>query len=175
MRIWIARLLLRLYPRQWRARYHEEISSLVIESPLTLWALLDLARGVVDAHLHPRSFGQVEVLAPAGPGGPLRLLARLRRPPLPAETTPGDFGWGIFFGALTGCAISMSTPALEAGGAVPLLARLIDATGGPAASTVCVWVMTRRGQPFKLAALRSLCFFVGCTVGSELLQILSGH
>jgi len=175
VRIRIARLLLRLYPRQWRTRYHEEITTLVIESPLTLWALLDLARGVVDAHLHPRSFGRVEVLAPAGPGGPLRLLARLRRPPLPAETTPGELGWGIFFGALTGCAISMATPEVEASGAVPLLARLIDATGAPAASTVCFWVMTRRRQPFKLAALRSLWFFVVCTVSSELLQILSGH
>ena len=175
MKVRIARLLLRLYPRQWRARYHEELSSLVVESPLTCWALLDLARGVVDAHRHPRSFGQVEVLAPAGPAGPLRLLARLRRPPLPAETTPGEFGWGIFFGALAGCAISMSTSALEAGGSVPVLARLIDATAGPAASTVCVWVMTRRGQPLTLAALRSFWFFVGCTAGSELLQILLGH
>jgi hypothetical protein len=69
----------------------------------------------------------------------------------------------------------MGRPALEAGVTVPLLARLMDATGGPAASTVCVWVMTRRGQPFKLAALRSFWFFVGCTVGSQLLQILSGH
>ena len=175
MNIRIARLLLRLYPRQWRARYHEEVSSLVIESPVTAWALLDLARGVVDAHLHPRSFGQVEVLAPAAPGGPLRLLARLRRPPLPASTTPGEFGWAIFFGVLAGCAISMGRPALEASLPVPLLARLIDATGGPAASTVCFWVMTRRGQPFKLAAMRSFWFFVGCTVGSELLRILSGH
>jgi hypothetical protein len=68
----------------------------------------------------------------------------------------------------------MGTIALEAGGAV-LLARLVDATAGPAASTVCVWVMTRRGQPLKLAALRSFWFFVGCTVGSELLRILAGH
>lgn len=47
-------LLLRLYPRAWRERYGEELSSLVdAQSHLSIAEAIDLLRGAVDAHLHP--------------------------------------------------------------------------------------------------------------------------
>jgi hypothetical protein len=45
--------LLRLYPRAWRARYGAELEDLVAHRPLGLGGAIDLARGALDAHLHP--------------------------------------------------------------------------------------------------------------------------
>jgi hypothetical protein len=47
------RFLLRLYPRAWRRRYRAEMEAMLDELPLTPRGTLDLAMGVVDAHLHP--------------------------------------------------------------------------------------------------------------------------
>jgi hypothetical protein len=44
--------LLRLYPRSWRARYGEELQSLLDERPPRLADRLDLVRGAFDAHRH---------------------------------------------------------------------------------------------------------------------------
>jgi hypothetical protein len=47
-------LLLRLYPREWRERYGEELSGqLEAEGPLRIGVVADLVRGALDAHLHP--------------------------------------------------------------------------------------------------------------------------
>jgi hypothetical protein len=47
-------LLLRLYPRAWRERYGEELSAqLEAQRPLRIGVVADLARGALDAHLHP--------------------------------------------------------------------------------------------------------------------------
>lgn len=56
---------LRLYPRAWRARYGEELTVLLEARPPNLMDRLDLARGAIDAHLHP------ELVAPdPRPAGP---------------------------------------------------------------------------------------------------------
>jgi hypothetical protein len=46
--------LVRLYPRAWRERYGEEYAALLEEQPLTLLLAMDIARGAVDACLHPQ-------------------------------------------------------------------------------------------------------------------------
>ena len=50
--IW-ARWILRFYPLAWRKRYADELVSVLQEHPISLWTLLDLLRGALDAHLHP--------------------------------------------------------------------------------------------------------------------------
>ena len=52
--------LLHLYPKAWRARYAEEMSTLLDESSTDLRDRLDLVAGALDAHLHP-------IAAPAWP------------------------------------------------------------------------------------------------------------
>lgn len=47
------RTLLRLYPTAWRQRYGDEVASLLADLPATPRATIDLARGAIDAHLHP--------------------------------------------------------------------------------------------------------------------------
>jgi hypothetical protein len=50
----VSRLLLRLYPRVWRARYEEEVLALLESRPLAFSDGLDLIVGTIDAHLHPQ-------------------------------------------------------------------------------------------------------------------------
>jgi len=46
--------LLRLYPREWRERYGEELAALLeAQRPLRVAVIADLVRGAFDAHLHP--------------------------------------------------------------------------------------------------------------------------
>lgn len=51
----IAGWLLWLYPRPWRARYRDEMLSLLSACPLTLWTLADLLVAALDAHLNRRA------------------------------------------------------------------------------------------------------------------------
>ncbi len=45
--------LLRLYPADWRVRYGEEFAALLDDYPLTLFGLLDVLLGALDAHIAP--------------------------------------------------------------------------------------------------------------------------
>lgn len=45
-----ARWLLALYPAHWRARYGDEFSALLDETPLTPALVIDVIRGALDAH-----------------------------------------------------------------------------------------------------------------------------
>jgi hypothetical protein len=47
------RLLLRLYPRIWRARYEEEFLVVLSSHPFSVFEGIDIMRGALDAHLHP--------------------------------------------------------------------------------------------------------------------------
>jgi hypothetical protein len=49
----IYKVLLRLYPRVWRARYEEEMFAVLASRPLSLFEGIDVLRGAFDAHLHP--------------------------------------------------------------------------------------------------------------------------
>lgn len=48
----VALWLLRLYPREWRDRYGDEVTSVLAEHHVTYWTALDLVLGAIDAHLH---------------------------------------------------------------------------------------------------------------------------
>ncbi len=46
--------LARLYPGAWRERYEGEFLALLAERPLGAFAIADVIRGALDAHLHPQ-------------------------------------------------------------------------------------------------------------------------
>jgi hypothetical protein len=48
-----AKWLVRAYPRAWRVRYEDEFLAVIAERPFSLADALDIARGALDAHLHP--------------------------------------------------------------------------------------------------------------------------
>jgi hypothetical protein len=77
--------LVRLYPKQWRARYGAEIGAFLERRGLSASAMVDVLRGAVDAHLHP-TLGTPLVFVPAfgfRPGSTRTLLER-------AETSRDD-------------------------------------------------------------------------------------
>jgi hypothetical protein len=49
----LACALLDLYPEAHRARYADELRAVLEQGPVTLGTLFDLARGALDAHVHP--------------------------------------------------------------------------------------------------------------------------
>jgi hypothetical protein len=46
--------LLRLYPRAWRERYADEFSALLAEYPVTLFTIIDIGLGALDARIFPQ-------------------------------------------------------------------------------------------------------------------------
>ncbi len=79
--------LVRLYPRAWRARYEAEFLAVLEAAPPDRRDLVDIARGAVDAHLHPAEPSLVPGLA-AVIGGGLWILAAV---PIAALPTPPDW------------------------------------------------------------------------------------
>ena len=55
--------LVGLYPREWRARYGEELEVLLEAGSLGLRDRIDLLRGALDAHLHPARPSPLPVVA----------------------------------------------------------------------------------------------------------------
>jgi hypothetical protein len=49
----LALWILRLYPQAWRERYETEMVALLEQHHLTLWTVLDLLVGALDARLDP--------------------------------------------------------------------------------------------------------------------------
>ena len=50
----LVRWLLRLYPREWRARYEEELVAMLEERPTSVADLFDTALCALDAHARPQ-------------------------------------------------------------------------------------------------------------------------
>ncbi len=63
------RRLVALYPRAWRDRYAAEFDDLLADRPATLRDQVDIARGAIDAWIHPQVVGHRVDAAKAGPGG----------------------------------------------------------------------------------------------------------
>jgi hypothetical protein len=62
-------VLLKIYPPAWRARYGDEMSSLLDERPLAVWGRVDLLGGAFDAWLHPAIPSLVPIVAALLGGG----------------------------------------------------------------------------------------------------------
>jgi hypothetical protein len=61
--------MLRFYPSRWRARYEDEVRALIEDRPTRGRDVLDLARGALDARLHPPVPSRVPAVAAIAAGG----------------------------------------------------------------------------------------------------------
>jgi len=68
MRVRPGERLLHLYPRTWRRRYADEMLAVLEQRPPGLRDRLDLARGALDAHLHPAVPSRVPATASLSAG-----------------------------------------------------------------------------------------------------------
>jgi len=91
---------LRLYPRDWRERYADELEAAIEARPIDWQVRLDLARGALDAHLHPRTPPSVGVLMPliAGVAWITAGSATLIEPAPP--DWPGYLDWTLALGLI---------------------------------------------------------------------------
>ncbi|MEO8437488.1 MAG: hypothetical protein ABI562_03455 [Chloroflexota bacterium] len=75
-----------LYPRWWRRRYGEEMRALLELAPPTARDRLDLARGALDAWLHPPEPSRVPIAAALVGGGLWTIIAaRVAAQPVPPD------------------------------------------------------------------------------------------
>jgi hypothetical protein len=79
--------LVRLYPRPWRARYEAEFRAVLEAAPPSRRDLVDIARGALDAHLHPAEPSLLPGVA-AVIGGGMWILATV---PIAALPAPPDW------------------------------------------------------------------------------------
>ena len=136
--IW-ARWILRCYPRAWRKRYAEEMRVLLQEHPVSLWTLLDLLRGALDAHLHPNLL----------PGEIMTMAARLRTSEIVIFCTFIFYAclWFVVNGVRD--PLSVWEPTIQAHPAISLADSILNASMGIALLAVILG-----GVPVLLSIVR---------------------
>jgi len=140
------RVILRLYPRAWRARYGEEMAALLERQPVTLATHVDLVLGAVDAALHDLGREGAMEMAERLRGGVITvmcafvlfglgfgLLARLGDPaPLFAAAVARYAGIGVLFSVVRDAAGLGALTLVGAGLPILVLAvRRAVAAGDP--------------------------------------------
>ena len=91
---------LRLYPRDWRDRYADELSAVIDARPADWRVRLDLVRGAIDAHLHPRTPPGIGFLTPLVAGGAwITAGAATLTEPAPPDW-PGYLAWTLPVGLI---------------------------------------------------------------------------
>jgi hypothetical protein len=91
--------LVRLYPPSWQRRYGEEMRAIVDDRPLSRADLLDLARGALDAWLHPATPSRVPAVAALIGGGIWTVVAAA----VVFQPTPPD--WPGYLAEMLGLAV----------------------------------------------------------------------
>ncbi len=138
------------YPARWRARYADEVLALLDDRPPGWRDTLDLARGALDAHLHPAVPSRFVAWAAllAGASWAIVALAVLLEPAAP--DWPGYLAWILppaAIGALAGLAASaglalrigsrggragrVAVAASIVGQVLLVIALVVAAAGGP--------------------------------------------
>jgi hypothetical protein len=86
------KVLIRLYPRGWRARYGDEMTQVVADQPKTVRLAVDLIAGAIDARLNPQfSAGAREASAGKGETAVTRLLTHCQ----PHDITTADYRYSV--------------------------------------------------------------------------------
>jgi len=70
----MARWLVRLYPHAWRVRYEEEFLAMLEQRSASVWDLLDVALGVLDAWLRPQVMSERRIMVQRMRGSVLAVL-----------------------------------------------------------------------------------------------------
>jgi hypothetical protein len=134
--------LVRLYPRSWQRRYGDEMRAMLDDATFRRGDLVDLARGALDAWLHPTTPSRIPAAASIVGGGIWTIVAAgVVFQPVPLDW-PGYLAETVLFAAVAAVVLLVATLgcALRAGD-----------DGGPA-MTVAAWV-TGIGYVAWLAAL----------------------
>ena len=143
----MSRLLVRLYPAAWQARYGEEFELILAERPLGPFDVADIVLGALDARLHPRLARQ------AAPGKGFSMSMRIGG----VAALVGGVLWplGYFIANLGDAWIGLGG-AIHVAGSIGLLVALVGISAFQARRhPVSVWAA------FLLPAVGSVATMVG--------------
>jgi hypothetical protein len=169
--------LIQLYPRAWQRRYADEMLAVLEERPPGIRDRLDLARGALDAHLHPEVPSRVPVLASLTAGAAWILLGTASL----LQQAPPD--WPGYLASTLGLAIAGALVALVA---VLGVSRRWDDRGGRAGSFAvalaiaghAIWiaalVMAAIGGPYGAVTAASQALAALGTVAIGLVVVRGG-
>ncbi len=146
------RWFLKLYPREWRERYGDELSAMVGDRPLSLGASFDLIAGAIDARF-AKGTQMPNVLKSA-------CLTRNEQPTT-AESLRGAAT--MIIGSLV--LLGLGTMARRSGW--PEMAEALVGMSFPVSLVLMTHVMYLRKQSFKVKAIitgGTLTFLVGISV-----------
>lgn len=167
--------LVRLYPRSWRRRYGVEMLAVLEAGPLRARDWLDLARGALDAWLHPATPSRVPAIAALVGGGLWTMVAAaVVFQPVPPDwpgylaeiVLPALVAAGFLLVATLGCA-------LRAGDRV---GRTMIVAAGVSAIGYVTWMAALAGTVAgltdgpTLAAAQTLAMIGTILVGAMLVQ-----
>jgi hypothetical protein len=159
-----AKWLVRAYPQAWRARYEDEFLALMAERPSSLADVVDIARGALDAHLHPEFIPGRKTTMP-NRTTILTIFCAYIAFVLAGLTLYGTVDDSPFVAAMHDhAALTAAWDVLAAGSAVALLAVVIG--GLPVALGVFRYARAASRRNLNLLAIPALALIVwaACTV-----------
>ena len=167
--------LVRLYPRSWRRRYGAEMLAVLDAGPLRARDWLDLARGALDAWLHPASPSRAPAVAALVGGGLWTMVAAaVVFQPVPPDwpgylaeiVLPAFLAAGFLLVATLGCALRVG----DGGGRTMAFAACLSATGYIAWMTALAGTAAGLSDGPTLAAAQTLAMIGTTVVGALLVQ-----
>ncbi|MEP6638031.1 MAG: hypothetical protein ABJC39_01660 [Chloroflexota bacterium] len=164
-----------LYPRWWRRRYGDEMRELLELAPPTELDRVDLARGALDAWLHPPEPSRVPLVAALVGGGLWTMIAgRVLAQPVPPDW-PGYLVEIVPFALLAAVALFVAV--------VGAALRLGDVAWRPARSTIGLavvgygaWIVALAGTAtgvvdgVTLGAAQAAALIATATIGTVLVR-----
>ena len=168
---------LRLYPRDWRARYADELAELLEARPFDRRARLDLVRGALDAHLHPLVPPNIGLVAPIVAGlawivaGGVTLIE-----PVPPDW-PGYLVWTLplgLIGALAALRVALTVGRRSGLRAPRATGPTLVLTGAGYALWIVVLVVAIAGGPYGAITAAAQSIAAVATVSIGLLRWLVG-
>jgi hypothetical protein len=156
-----ARWLVRAYPHAWRERYEDELLALLADRPCSLADILDIARGALDAHLHPELIPR-RPIAMSNRSAVLTVFCAYIAFVLGGLVLYGTADDGPFISAMhEHTALTAAWDVLAAGSAVALLAVVIG--GLPVALAVFRHARSVARRNLTLLAVPALALIVWVT------------
>ncbi len=166
---------LRLYPRSWRKRYGAEMVALLEDRPPTRRDRIDLARGAIDAWLHPPVPSLVPPFAALLGGGLWTILATI----VVLQPVPPDWPGYVLeivplaavsvlllLVAVLGCALRLG----DRGGSPATVATAVAVIGYVAWSATLVGTVAGFADPVGLAAAQTLALVATAFIGILLVR-----
>lgn len=162
--------LLRLYPPRWRRRYGEEFVALIASQRFSLFTVLDIIGGAIDAWTQPQS--HLAAPAAAHPEGDTIMLAKVMRLRCAGQgTTPTTAdsvkGAGVILG---GTALSVLAASwLQRQSVDPLYPQTLMSSGWLIAFVFSMPFTTLKGWPGRTQAI-----FIGLLLAVLVLLLFGG-